>query len=116
MLFALQATPSKGTPGLNSQNPESPTTARPLDFDDEPQETGVTTVSPSTGAQQTAGEAAPPKPARPLSPQQQAENTLKEAFPSIDAGVVRAVLVASGWNVEQAFHGLLGWCRDPQYV
>lgn len=52
---------------------------------------------------------APPKPPRPLSPQQQAENTLKEAFPTIDASVVKAVLVASGWDVERAFHALLGW-------
>lgn len=53
-------------------------------------------------------EAAPPKPPRPLSPQQQAENTLKEAFPSIDAAVVKAVLMASGGRVEPAFNALLG--------
>jgi CUE domain. len=52
--------------------------------------------------------APPPKPPRPLSPQQQAENTLKEAFPTIDAAVVKAVLVASGGNLERAFHALLG--------
>lgn len=39
---------------------------------------------------------------------QRAEETLKEAFPTIDASVVKAVLVASGWNVERAFHALLG--------
>ena len=50
----------------------------------------------------------PPKPPRPLSPNKQAENTLKEAFPSIDAAVVKAVLQASGWNVEPAFNALLG--------
>lgn len=53
-------------------------------------------------------EAPPPKPPRPLSPQQQAENTLKEAFPSIDAAVVKAVLIASGGRVEPAFNALLG--------
>jgi hypothetical protein len=53
-------------------------------------------------------EAPPAKPPRPLSPQQQAENTLKEAFPSIDAAVVRAVLSASGGRVEPAFNALLG--------
>lgn len=95
--------------GPNSPKPESPTTARPLDFDDEPQETGVTTATPSSGtAQQGETEAAPPKPPRPVSPQQQAENTLKEAFPSLEASVVKAVLVASNWNVERAFHALLG--------
>lgn len=42
-----------------------------------------------------------------MSPQQQAENTLVEAFPSIDAKVVKAVLVASGGKVEPAFNALL---------
>lgn len=51
---------------------------------------------------------APPKPPRPLAPEQQAENTLKEAFPSIDAAVVKAVLRASGGRVEPAFNALLG--------
>ena len=51
---------------------------------------------------------APPKPPRPANPLQQAENTLKEAFPTIDAAVVRAVLRASGGNVEPAFNALLG--------
>ncbi|KAI4167919.1 MAG: hypothetical protein LQ343_006789 [Gyalolechia ehrenbergii] len=50
---------------------------------------------------------APPKPPRPIHPLQQAENTLKEAFPSIDASVVKAVLRASGGNVEPAFNALL---------
>ncbi|GIK02701.1 ubiquitin-binding protein cue5 [Aspergillus viridinutans] len=101
-------TPSKSAAGPNSPKPESPTTARPLDFDDEPQESGVTTAP----LQQTGTEAAPPKPPRPVSPRQQAENTLKEAFPTIEASVVRAVLVASNWDVERAFHALLGM-TDP---
>lgn len=58
------------------------------------------------GADHGAG--LPPKPPRPVSPRQQAENTLKEAFPSLEASVVKAVLVASNWNVERAFHALLG--------
>ncbi|BDD55064.1 hypothetical protein MAP00_000618 [Monascus purpureus] len=92
--------------------PESPTTAHPLDFNDETQETGV--ISASGASQQASTEAPPPppKPPRPLSPRQQAENTLKEAFPTIDAAVVKAILVASGWNVERAFHALLGM-TDP---
>lgn len=91
----------------NSPRAESPTTARPMDFDDEPQESGVIISSPAV-AQPAAAEAAPPKPPRPLSPKQQSENTLKEAFPSIEPGVVRAVLTASNWNVERAFNALLG--------
>ncbi|RAL09313.1 uncharacterized protein BO97DRAFT_407831 [Aspergillus homomorphus CBS 101889] len=99
--------------GPASPKPESPTTARPLDFDDEAQETGVISTFPSAPpAQPRAAEAAPPKPPRPVSPRQQAETTLKEAFPSIDIGVVRAVLVASNWDVERAFHALLGM-TDP---
>lgn len=95
--------------GPNSPKPESPTTARPLEFDDEPQETGITTAA--SGAANTAQaetETPPPKPPRPVSPRQQAETTLKEAFPTLEGSVVKAVLVASGWNVERAFHALLG--------
>ena len=58
-------------------------------------------------------EQAPAKPPRPLSPQTQAENTLIEAFPSIDIKVVRAVLKASGGQVEPAFNALLGMFRCP---
>lgn len=92
--------------------PESPTTAKALDFDDE---TADTPSSPLKSASLTekpkpgAGEdAPPPKPPRPLAPEQQAENTLREAFPSIDAAVVKAVLRASGGRVEPAFNALLG--------
>lgn len=49
----------------------------------------------------------PPKPPRPMSPQQQAQATLQEAFPSIDVPIVRAVLVASGGQIEPAFTALL---------
>ncbi|GAB1209015.1 hypothetical protein APSETT445_007780 [Aspergillus pseudonomiae] len=102
---------NKITPGPYSPKPESPTTARPLDFDDEPQESGITSVSAAV-AQQNATEAAPQKPPRPLSPQQQSETTLKEAFPTIEVSVIKAVLVASNWDVERAFHALLGM-TDP---
>lgn len=53
-------------------------------------------------------EAPPAKPPRPMSPQAQAEATLVEAFPSIDSKVIKAVLVASGGQVEPAFNALLG--------
>jgi len=96
---------------------ESPTTARPLEMDDDDlQETGVlSTEAPSAPRPTATEEAAPPKPPRPLSPQQQAEQTLKEAFPSIDATVVKAVLIASGGKVEPAFNALLGM-SDPDAV
>lgn len=93
-------------------SPESPTTARELDFEDEPQDTSASppkklstsSIQPPVSGQ----ELPPPKPPRPLTPNQQAENTLKEAFPSIDAAVVKAVLRASGGSVEPAFNALLG--------
>jgi hypothetical protein len=101
---------AKGTTGTGA---ESPTTVRPLDMDDDDvqetiplsSEAPTTTSTTNDGA---ANEMAPPKPPRPLNPQQQAENTLKEAFPSIDATVVKAVLRASGGRVEPAFNALLG--------
>lgn len=108
--FSPQSTPSKPSLAPNSPRAESPTTARPLDFDDEPQESGVTSAN-NTPSQQAATETpptAPPKPPRPLSPKEHAETTLREAFPSIDAAVVKAVLTASNWNVERAFNALLG--------
>ena len=95
--------------------PESPTTANALDFDDEPIETSIPSPKPATSPEKPkpdAGEdAPPPKPPRPLAPEQQAENTLKEAFPSIDAVIVRAVLRASGGQLEPAFNALLGIYR-----
>ena len=61
------------------------------------------------------GEPGPPKPPRPVNSLQQAETTLREAFPSIDSAVVRAVLTASGGRVEPAFNALLGM-SDPTAV
>ncbi|KAF4966656.1 hypothetical protein FSARC_5705 [Fusarium sarcochroum] len=111
--------------------PESPTTARPLDLDDDDvQESGIlggddsnTTTAAATNTSQTqapapapaqaqsqtpTNETAPPKPPRPVSEAQKNETILKEAFPSVDLGVIRAVLRASNGRVEPAFHALLG--------
>lgn len=106
-----------------STGAESPTTARPLEMDDDDvqdatllnSEQATAPAAPAAVASQTtpaAMEAAPPKPPRPLNPQQEAENTLKEAFPGVDAAVVKAVLVASGGRIEPAFNALLGM-TDP---
>ncbi|KAF2458958.1 hypothetical protein BDY21DRAFT_339409 [Lineolata rhizophorae] len=107
---------------------ESPTTAHPLDFD-EPQDSASTAqeggnlASPPVEQQQAprkvsfqdeATETPPPKPPRPMSPQAQAEATLVEAFPGIDAKVVKAVLVASNGQVEPAFNALLSM-SDPSF-
>lgn len=105
-LITFQTSPAKTA---LANRPESPTTARELDFDDEPQETGTATGGSHPAAVgQLDEDVGPPKPARPLSPRQQAENTLREAFPTIDAAVVKAVLTASGGKVEPAFNALLG--------
>ena len=76
--------------------------------DDDVQESGVLGDAPAASKHATVEDDAPPKPPRPLSTQEQAENTLKEAFPTIDAAVVKAVLRASGGRVEPAFNALLG--------
>ncbi|KAJ4351739.1 ubiquitin-binding protein cue5 [Didymosphaeria variabile] len=61
-----------------------------------------------------ATEIPPAKPPRPMSPQQQATNTLIEAFPGTDPKVVKAILIASDWNVEKAFTSLLSM-SDPNF-
>ncbi|KAJ5151850.1 hypothetical protein N7492_010145 [Penicillium capsulatum] len=107
-------TPVKPLVAPNSPRAESPTTARPLDFDDEPQDSGNASAA-AASTQQAATEtppAAPPKPPRPLGPKEQSENTLREAFPSVDQSVIKAILNASNWNVERAFNALLGM-TDP---
>lgn len=76
------------------------------------QESGVlsneSTTAPKVPKPATVEDAPPPKPPRPQSAQQQTENTLKDAFPSIDLAVIKAVLRASGGRVEPAFNALLG--------
>ncbi|KAL8731297.1 MAG: hypothetical protein Q9166_003521 [cf. Caloplaca sp. 2 TL-2023] len=105
-------------------SPESPTTARELDFNDEHHDHATSPTRgtvpqgdrPSKLPPPGSGEdIAPPKPPRPTNPNpmQQAENTLREAFPSIDFAVVKAVLRASGGNVEPAFNALLGLVSRP---
>ncbi|KIV90716.1 hypothetical protein PV10_05342 [Exophiala mesophila] len=105
-------TPSPVSPLKPSDAPpESPTTARALDFDSD-QETGTIATDKTPNPPPKDEPLPPAKPQRPLSPREQAEQTLREAFPSIDPGVVKAVLSASGGNVEPAFNALLGM-TDP---
>lgn len=115
-----------------AKTPESPTTGREPDWDDDdtPQEGAASSTtqqpdriaSPPTkepkrvSFQEQEGEEAPPaRPPRPMSPHAQAEATLIEAFPSIDTKVVKAVLTASSGQVEPAFNALLGM-SDPSFV
>lgn len=50
----------------------------------------------------------PAKPPRPQTEAQKNETILKEAFPGVELGVIKAVLRASGGRVEPAFNALLG--------
>jgi CUE domain len=70
-------------------------------------------LDPAPASQTAPAAAAPPMPARPLSPMQQAKVTLKEAFPAVDDNVIEAVLIASGGNIEPAFNALLGIAPFP---
>ncbi|KAI0124917.1 hypothetical protein BJ170DRAFT_635627 [Xylariales sp. AK1849] len=126
---------SKQSP--SNSGPESPTTARPFEMDDDDvQDTGVladdgahpasttsptaataTTATPTTGPGAVAGagvaeEAPPAKPPRPMSETQKNELILKEAFPAIDITVIKAVLAASRGQIDPAFNALLGM-SDP---
>lgn len=69
-------------------------------------------VSPLESTPPAAEEAAPPKPPRPATEQQKNEAILKEAFPGIDASVIKAVLIASGGRIDPAFNALLAM-SDP---
>lgn len=51
----------------------------------------------------------------PLSPFAQAQLTLTEGFPTVEANVIRAVLIASKGDLESAFNGLLS-LTDSDYV
>ncbi|KAG9506797.1 hypothetical protein J7337_000337 [Fusarium musae] len=113
--------PGETNKATAESGPESPTTARPLDLDDDDvQESGVldsnttpaaatntTTTQAPAQAPTPTNETAPPKPPRPVSEAQKNETILKEAFPTVELSVIKAVLRASGGRVEPAFHALL---------
>lgn len=93
--------------------------------DDDVQESGVLntedgTVKPNATAPPPANapaagsvEAAPAKPPRPQTEEQKNMATLKEAFPSVDDAVIRAVLRASSGRIDSAFNALLEM-TDPE--
>ena len=84
-------------------------------MNDEHHESTALPTQPQAGHLSQSEDVAPPKPPRPTKPNpvKQAENTLKEAFPSIDIAVIKAVIRASGGNVEPAFNALLGSVHRP---
>ncbi|KAK4678578.1 ubiquitin-binding protein cue5 [Podospora pseudoanserina] len=109
--------------------PESPTTARPLEMDDDDiQEAGIinnddntttttrNVTTTSASAASPVGEVPPPQPPRPaVNETQQNQQMLKEAFPTIDMAVIKAVLTASRGQIEPAFNALLEM-TDPDAV
>ncbi|RDA93742.1 hypothetical protein CP533_0221 [Ophiocordyceps camponoti-saundersi (nom. inval.)] len=128
-MSAAAGTASNAKAATAESGAESPTTARPLEMDDDDvQETtgivaedgNVTTASrreptAPTAAQSTPLDAtSPPQPPpKPVSQNEQNVATLKEAFPTVEDAVIRAILRASGGRVEPAFHALLEM-TDPE--
>lgn len=89
---------------------ENPTTPAPAN-------TTTTTTNNTNNSNNTSAAAAatpstaevpPTKPPRPLTEAQKNELILKEAFPSVEPSVIKAVLSASSGRVEPAFNALLG--------
>ena len=69
----------------------------------------LTELDPSPQAVGTTARTNTEAPAPEIpNPREQAKATLKEAFPTIDDSIIEAVLIASGGNLEPAFHALLG--------
>ncbi|KJZ77100.1 hypothetical protein HIM_03421 [Hirsutella minnesotensis 3608] len=117
------ATPAEtNKPPTTESGAESPTTARPLEMDDDDvQESGIvgedgtTRIASGTTPPAASTDAAPPKPPRPHNEAQTNVLILKEAFPSVEEAVIKAVLRASGGQVEPAFNALLEM-TDPDAV
>lgn len=70
--------------------------------------TSTPAAAPVPAAAPAAEEAPPPKPPRPTTETQKNEQILQEAFPTIEASVIRAVLRASRGKIDDAFNALLG--------
>ncbi|KAK5631283.1 hypothetical protein RRF57_006997 [Xylaria bambusicola] len=91
-----------------------------MDDDDVPETGGLnnsaTITSSATAMTSVPSDETPPTQLpRPLTTQQKNEQILKEAFPSIDVTVIKAVLTASGGQIDPAFNALLGM-SDPDAV
>lgn len=81
--------------------------------DSNPKPTASATSAANPTSPPASSEAPPPKPPRPASKTQEQEQTLKEAFPTVELAVIKAVLTASGGNIERAFIALLQM-TDPE--
>lgn len=82
------------------------------DSKDDDEEGDVPPVPPRKDSEDGAPGNVPAKPQRPPSPFSQTLTSLKDAFPDADTNVVRAVAVASGNNLENAFNGMLALTDD----
>lgn len=130
--------PADASKNSTNSGPESPTTVKPFEMDDDDVQDTPALDSAGGDGKPSAGTAtstststttpvvplpasvadehpSPTKPSRPLTEQQKNEQILKEAFPSIEAGVIKAVLTASGGRIDPAFNALLGM-SDPDAV
>lgn len=94
--------------GTKSDNSEELVNAAPEPI------TETTTTAATTTKEEEQETEAPTMPPRPLSPFAQKQATLTEAFPGIDAKVVRAILIAAQGQLDPAFNGLLS-LTDPLY-
>ncbi|KAI2631696.1 hypothetical protein GGS21DRAFT_157171 [Xylaria nigripes] len=86
--------------------------------DDDVLEAGVpgnSATTPPTYTAMSTEDVPPAQPPRPLTTQQKNQQILKEAFPSIDISVIKAVLTASGGQIDPAFNALLGM-SDPDAI
>jgi hypothetical protein len=70
---------------------------------------------PAPIAKESKEDVPPPKPARPLTPRQEAVKSLKEAFPTVEDKYITSHLIASSFNLEKAFNALL-YLSDPDSV
>jgi hypothetical protein len=70
---------------------------------------------PAPIAKESKEDVPPPKPARPLTPRQEAVKALKEAFPTVEDKYITSHLIASSFNLEKAFNALL-YLSDPDSV
>lgn len=82
-----------------------------MDDDDVP-EAGVAGETAATKPAASSDELVPSKPPRPQSETPTEVTILKEAFPSVEEPVVKAIIRASGGRVETAFNALLGTCHQ----
>ncbi|KHJ30293.1 putative cue domain-containing protein [Erysiphe necator] len=107
------------SPFKHCHGAESPTTVKPFDMDDdEIPEPAVGVIEAPNSSETIKMNDNPPnqplqQPPQIINHDVKAEDTLKDAFPSIDIAVIKAVLRASGGQIEPAFNALLGM-SDPE--